>query len=381
MNRVTLLVAICAAIVGVSYGMYSPLVPVFARDELGADYSQVGIIGMSNYLPYMFAPLFVGVMLDRANKSYILAAGVLLAAFSVSMLSIVQSVPEMMFYRLLAGIAHALFWPASEVLISANSTSHSRVSGISIFIGAWVVGFMMGPLAGKLVIDMFDFRVLFQLSALVTAAGIVPAMMLRRYGLPAAEQKEQRLHAGSMIQVVKEMAKYPSVSAVLLYYAITFGVILAIYPAYMREASVSNQEIEYLFFVFGISRFATLCFIPKISKYGTMALIMGVSATAAGMLLTYASTSILSFAIALVLVGFATSIFYPVTFSMVTKNTPPGQMGQKLGSYEAMFGMGWAAGPLLVGFSSDSFGSGSPYLAFFVIGSTLAASLAFFKRK
>ena len=46
MNRAVLLVAICAAIVGVSYGMHSPVVPVFARDELGADYSQVGLIGM-----------------------------------------------------------------------------------------------------------------------------------------------------------------------------------------------------------------------------------------------------------------------------------------------------------------------------------------------
>ena len=68
-KRAVLLVSICAGIVGVSYGMYVPIVPVFSTEELQADYSQVGIIGMANYLPYMFAPLFVGMLLDRKNKS------------------------------------------------------------------------------------------------------------------------------------------------------------------------------------------------------------------------------------------------------------------------------------------------------------------------
>jgi hypothetical protein len=65
MNRAAILVSICAGIVGFSYGMYSPLVSVFSRDELGADYSEVGLIGMANYFPYVFAPLFVGIMLGH----------------------------------------------------------------------------------------------------------------------------------------------------------------------------------------------------------------------------------------------------------------------------------------------------------------------------
>jgi len=69
MNRAVVLIAICSAMVGVSYGMHSPIVPVFAREQLAADYSQVGLIGTVNYLPYMFAPFFVGILLDRLNKS------------------------------------------------------------------------------------------------------------------------------------------------------------------------------------------------------------------------------------------------------------------------------------------------------------------------
>jgi len=376
-----MLVSICATIVGISYGMHSPIVPVFSRDELAADYSQVGVIGMVNYLPYMFAPLLVGLMLDRGNKSHILVAGVLLNTFSIFMLSTVQSVPEIMIFRALAGVAHALFWPSSEVLISTNSTAETRVKGISIFTAAWVLGFMIGPLIGKLVLDVLDYRALFQFAAIAVAAGLVPALLLRRYGKPVVQQKELHSRPGSMIQVAKEMASYPAVSLVLLYYALTFGVVLAVYPAYMREASLSTQDIEVLFFVFGLSRFATLYFVQKISKYGMLALALAVLSTAAGMFISFAFTSLLSFAVALALIGLATSIFYPVTFNIVTRNTPPGQVGQKLGVYETLFGAGWTAGPIAAGLSSDAFGSSSPYFAFFIIGSALAISIPFIRKK
>jgi MFS family permease len=379
MNRAVLLVAICAAIVGISYGMHSPVVPVFARDRLAANYSQVGLIGTVNYLPYMFAPFFVGLLLDRHNKSYMLVSGILLNVFSIFMLSTVQSVPEIMLFRTLAGVAHALFWPSAEVLISTNSAPQKRVKSISTFIAAWILGFMTGPLIGKLVLDIFDYYMLFKLAAVVMAAGVVPSLLLRRYAWPAV-QRDLEVRAGGM-KILREVAVHPALSSVILYYSLTFGVVLAVLPAYMNEASLTSQDIEVLFFVFGISRFATLMFVPRISKHSDLALGLAVSATAIAMLLAFAITSFLSFAVAIALVGLATSIFYPVTFALVTRDIPSGQIGAKLGVYNALFGTGWTAGPIVAGLSSDAFGSGSPYLAFFVVGSILAGSIALVKKR
>jgi MFS family permease len=379
MNRAILLVAICAAIVGISYGMHSPIVPVFARDQLAADYSQVGLIGMVNFLPYMFAPFFVGILLDRLNKSYMLVSGMLLNVFAIFMLSTAQSVPEVMFYRALAGIAHALFWPSAEVLVSTNSPPDKRVKSISTFIASWILGFMVGPLIGKVVLDASDFAMLFQIAAIVIAAGVVPSVLLRRYGWPAV-QKDLEVRASTM-QIARELMAHPTLSSVILYYALTFGVVLAVLPAYMNEASLTSQDIEILFFVFGVSRFATLMMVPKIAGRSVLVLTLAVAATAVAMLLSFAFTSIMSFAIAIALVGLATSIFYPVTFSLVTRDTPSGQIGAKLGVYNTLFGAGWTTGPIVAGFSSDAFGSGSPYFAFFVVGSILAGSIALVKRK
>lgn len=379
MNHAILLIVICSAIVGTSYGMHSPIVPVFARELLAADYSQVGLIGTANFLPFMFAPFFIGILLDRLNKSYVLLSGIILNVFSILMLSTVQSTLEVVLYRTLAGVAHALFWPSSEVLTSINSSSDSRVRNISMFIGAWILGFMIGPLIGKLILNLFDYYALFQLAAATMAVAIVPSILLRSYGWPGV-QKAQEVRASS-VQVFREITNHPKLGGVILYYAITFGVVLAVYPAYMRDASLTTEDIEMMFFFFGISRFATLLLlVAKISRYNELALVLAVSATAVGMIISFLSPSILSFAVSIALFGFSTSIFYPISFSLVTRNTPSEHVGSKLGVYNSLFGIGWTAGPIMAGFASDAFGSGSPYLALFVIGTTFTAAIAVFRK-
>jgi MFS family permease len=379
MNPAVVLVAICSAIVGVSYGMHSPVVPVFAREQLAADYSQVGLIGTANFLPFMFAPFFIGILLDRLNKSYVLLSGILLNVFSIFILSTVQSTLEVTFYRALTGVAHALFWPSCEVLIAVNSAPERRVRNISVFIAAWILGFMVGPLIGKLILNAFDYYTLFQLAAATMAVGIVPSVLLRSYGWPAV-QKDLEVRASS-VEVAKEIATHPKLAGVILYYAITFGVVLAVYPAYMSDASLTTEDIEIMFFFFGVSRFATLLLlVTRISRYGELALALAVSTTAVGMIISFSSTSVLSFAVSIALFGLSTSIFYPVTFSLVTMDTPSGHVGSKLGVYNTLFGAGWTAGPIVAGFASDAFGSGSPYLAFFVIGSTFVAAITIFRK-
>lgn len=329
----------------------------------------------------MFAPFFVGILLDRLNKSYVLLSGILLNVFSIFILSSVQSTLEVMLYRSLAGVAHALFWPSSEVLISINSAPERRVKNISVFIAAWILGFMVGPIIGKLILNAFDYYALFQLSAATMAIGIVPSVLLRSYGWPAV-QKDLEVVRVSSIEVAKEIANHPRLAGVILYYAITFGVVLAVYPAYMSDASLTTEDIELMFFFFGISRFATLLLllVTRISRYGELALALAVSTMAVGMIISFSSTSLLSFAVSIALFGLSTSIFYPVSFSLVTMDTPSGHVGSKLGVYNTLFGVGWTIGPIVAGFASDAFGSGSPYLTFFIIGSTFAAAIIIFRK-
>jgi MFS family permease len=184
--------------VGVSYGMHSPIVPVFAREQLAARLFTSGSNRYSELSSLYVRSFFVGILLDRLNKSYVLLSGILLNVFSIFLLSIVQSILEIMLYRALTGVAHALFWPSCEVLISINSSMDRRVRNISVFIAAWILGFMVGPIIGKLVLNVFDYSTLFQLAAIIMAVGIVPSILLRSYGWPAIQKKDLEVQANSV---------------------------------------------------------------------------------------------------------------------------------------------------------------------------------------
>jgi len=182
MNRVLILVNITALIIGISYGLHGPILPIFAKNVIGATYSELGLIGLSNFIPYMFIPLFVGILLDRFNSGYLLALGVAINSASIYLLSIAQSVPEIMGFRIMTGVAHAFFWPPCQDIIVNESTEKNRVKNISWFTMFFVIGFMIGPLLGTVFLDGLDitYRILFQITAFILATAIMSALIISR---------------------------------------------------------------------------------------------------------------------------------------------------------------------------------------------------------
>ncbi|MFQ5920860.1 MAG: MFS transporter [Nitrososphaerales archaeon] len=89
------------------------------------------------------------------------------------------------------------------------------------------------------------------------------------------------------------------------------------------------------------------------------------------MLATYSVTIFASFSLALVLFGFAFSLFFPITLSMITRSTPKSMIGASVGAYETVFGIGWAVGPVVSGIAADLFSVDIPYISMFIIGMIL----------
>lgn len=113
------------------------------------------------------------------------------------------------------------------------------------------------------------------------------------------------------------------------------------YPAYMSDASPTNQEFELMLLVFGISHFVTLVLlVTRMSKYGESALALAVLTTAVGRIISVSSRSILSFAASIAVFGLSSSVFYPVSVRLVTMNTPSGHLVQNWESTTLLFWRG-----------------------------------------
>jgi len=363
MNRTLILVNITGLVIGISYGLHGPILPVFAKNVIGASYSELGFIGLANFIPYMFIPVFVGILLDRFNNGYLLALGASINSASIYLLSIAQSVPEIMGFRIMTGIAHAFFWPPCESIISKESTEKNRVRNISWFTMFFVLGFMIGPLLGTVFLEGLDitYRILFQITAFILSTAIVSALLVSR-----KDQKDH--HERFSLSSLKEMKKFPEVIILLIFCTSSFGIILSIYPAFLNDNGMSDTDILLLYFLFGVSRVISLALAGKFSRRTSQTLIAATIAISLGLAISVVSDSIITFGIALVLMGFGFSIFFPLTLEIILSKTRKTISGKIIGAYETVFGIGWALGPSIGGPITQTLGDDVPYMIFFIIG-------------
>ena len=345
MNRAVLLIAIRSAIVSVSYGMHSPIVPVFAREPALADYSQVGILGYGELSSLFVCSLFRRHLARYAQQvvcsplrhptKYIFNFSSFYCAINTRNYALQDA----------SGVAHALFWPSCEVLISINSTTERRVRNISIFFSAWILGFMVGPFIGKLVLNVFDYYTLFRLAASYHGGRNCPICIFAFLWLAGCSKRSGG--SSKLCRPSYGNGHPPNACGGNTLLCNDVWSSACSVPAHMSDASLSNQGFELMFFVCGISCFVTLLLlVTRISKYGVPALAKAVLTTAAGTIISFSSRSLLSFAASIELFGLSTSIFYPVSLRLVTMNTPSGHLGLKLGFYNTLFGAGWMAGPI-----------------------------------
>ncbi len=376
MNRPLILVYITALIIGFSYGLHNPIVPVFSKDVIGASYFELGVIGLSSYIPYMIIPLFVGILLDRFNNGLLLSLGITINTASIYLLSVSQSVPEVAIFRAMTGFAHAFFWPPCESIISRVTPAETRVKSISKFMAFFIAGIMIGPLVGTFLLESFDvtYRMLFQYATFALATGIVSSLLLTKHGKSHGQAKF------SLVSV-KQMTRFPIIVMMLIFCSATFGTFLTIVPAYMSDRSISESNIELLFFIFGISRLVSLFFTEKLAKKIFHSLIATMLSIAIGMVIIFYSASFDAFVIAALITGFGFTVYFPLTFEIIMRKVKKEHSGGLIGAYETTFGVGWAAGPLFAGIVAHFFGNEMPYLMFFAIGIVVVATIALKKKE
>lgn len=348
-------------IIGISYGSHVPLIPVFAREEINATYLELGTIGMANYLPYTFIPAIVGILLDKFNKGIIMSIGVAISTISIFLLSISNIVMDLIIIRAFAGLAHAFFWPAATAIVTAND--NRSVKNVSRYTTFWVAGYMLGPLLGSLIFNTFGFRLLFQYTSII----MIIAFLLSTLSIKDNKHNTKKSNY-SLNDLLISIKSNVRLYMLIIYYSASFGIVLAILPAYIKENGISEFNIGILFFLFGLARLLTLQFTNKLVNKALASIIIATILISLSMLIIYIIVDPILIALALILFGIAFSIYFPLTLNIIVRDLPENIMGRYIGIYETIFGIGWASGPVIAGFLADIFSNNIPYLIMFIIG-------------
>ncbi len=206
--------------------------------EITRDPLDLGLIGLSQFLPFVLLVLPAGQVADRRNRARILSAcyalellcAALLLAFTLSGLTVVWPVFAVM---VLFGIARAFSMPAGQALLPNLVPPALFSRAVAVNSSTWQVSIIVGPAIGGLVYLLGPEVVYGSVAVLLTAAVIL--MIGVRASPPAPQSEPDSWHTllEGLRFVWQRKVILGAVSLDL--FAVLFGGATALLPAYASD--------------------------------------------------------------------------------------------------------------------------------------------------
>jgi MFS family permease len=362
--------SVFAASIGIAY-VY--LIPAFA-ESLGAGYLELGLIGTVRALPYTFLPVIAGYLGDRLGRRRLYLLSVFAVGSATLLLAATGTIEGILAVQLILGIGLSLFWPISEALVSEISSAQERVSAIGTYAVAWGVGFLIGPFAGGIIAQLAGFQSTF------FVAGV---LILMTAGLSVATIRGEQQRHGSAEQA-SAGPSWHVLSAVLTMlivqvpYAIVLAFIVSIFPGYAIESGLTPSEVGLLLSGFGFARTMVFSLSARLGRIGERKSVgFAFLVMIPVLLLIPINRSFIGLFVDSCFLGACIGIIYPQTVAIVSKRSPPQNLGFAIGAYETIFGVGFAVGPILLGFVAQTAGPDLALLVLAIVSLSAIPVLAF----
>ncbi len=353
-----------------SMGIANPVVPLYAKD-LGATYTDLGLIGVAWSAPYCFFPVLAGLWSDRIGRLKVLLMGISTSIVVPLLLLISKSPFDIALVRFFHGVGLSFLWVAGEALISDVTKEEERARHLGLFNASWAMGYFIGPMVSALTIERVGYAGIFWLSFYASLAS--PLVLL----LAEGDVKPSRSAEGKIVDRVREaLSKASSFYLAVIASSIVMSIIYSVYPAYLRELRFTDSEVSFVVGVVAAARAAGFWSVTIVSGLGEKkAVFLGLSLQVIASLLIVLAHGLVFAALVAAVAGYAIGVLVPPSTSAISR-TLGGDFGLLLGIMESMFGVGWVVGPGVGGFLADyTSWSTSPYIFMALVS---AASLAYF---
>lgn len=371
-QRIYTAIYLTAFLYALGYGVSVYLIPLYAT-ALRANYYELGLIGMVGNMLYIFFPLLAGWLSDKANKAYMLAAGLALNITATASISIANTVSELLIVRIMGGFALGFYWPVIEALVADISPGLTRVSKIGSYGAATTTGMVIGPPLGGVLAQILGFKATFLLASLPMVAALAVILL---YVAPAYKRTVQIAHPSSSGSpktfFVKNVLRVAPLVAI---YSAFFSTVVSILPGYFSLLGYTATQIGLLFALVSGARIVALLSSHRVSNREVLALTFFSLTLALSCIIVFLAESLLSFAVGLVVMGVSIGFIFPLSFALALKGVEQRVLGRGVGVYESILGVGFAGGPIFSGFIAENIDPKAPYLIFALLCLLIPISL------
>jgi MFS family permease len=159
-------------------GMLLPVVPVYAKDALGAGSVGIGIaVAAVSPTALLFQPL-VGRIGDRRGRRPLVIVGPLIVAAVVAGYTVANDLWTLVGLRLVGGIGEALLFVGAATIITDLAPASRRGEALSLYsLGLWG-GLALGPVAGEAILGGGRYDAVWLTAAACSLAAALVALTL-----------------------------------------------------------------------------------------------------------------------------------------------------------------------------------------------------------
>lgn len=330
---------------------YVPIFPGYIENS-GVSHSMVGIIIGSYGFSQMIIRIPLGIISDRLNKRKLfIILGIISSFLSGLGLWLFSSALSMLFFRALAGVA-AASWVAFSVLFSSYYRSDEATKATGYIMAANNFGQVLAMFAGGSAAEIFGTKSSFLLAAISAVLAFISGMLISEN----KEIKKKPLSFAELATVGKSgNLIIVSVLAILSQF-VTFATVYGFTPIVAESLGANSAKLGLL---------STLSILPGIpagalsgsyfsSKFGEKkTLFTGFIIAAFSCIAIPFVKSLPVLIITQVIGGFGKGVTIPLLMGLSIKNVEENKRGSAMGFFQAIYGLGMFAGPVVVGIISD----------------------------
>ncbi len=327
---------------------YVPLLSTYIHVLHGSTFITGVIIGLYGFTQ-MLIRIPLGIWADRVlrRKPFIIA-GLVLATFSSLGLALTHSIPWLLVFRAISGIA-AGFWVIFTVLNAAYYESREVTKAMGIISFLTSAGQFVAFIIGGIVAQRYGWHAAFWVGFIGGMIGWIGSLGIKEIPKPPSSRKIHQKEWRSLLQY--RLLWRMSFLAVFAQ-AVTFSTMFGFTPSAAASLGASKAELSWLtlatIFPNALASLYSGGLLSR--KLGTRNVIL------IGFLMSFLFTGIIPMVHSLswlfvtqIVNGFGQGLCMPMLMGLAIRDVAPDQRATAMGIYQAVYALGMFGGPFLAG--------------------------------
>ncbi len=317
-----------------------PTIPIYLL-RFGAREGEIGfLVGIFSVSSLILRP-FVGKALLTIPERNFMIGGALIYVLSCLAYLIAPPFWPLLIVRAVHGIGLAFFATASFTLLANITPAANRGRLISYFYLSYNIAFAIGPYFGMLLINHFDFTILFAVCTGLSLLSFYLALKLSKRESSPAEQKSAQTQS-----FLSREALPPATISFML--NLIWGSLATFFPLYALQHGISNPGTFFIFLA--IALMTGRLFGGRIldsHNRGKVIILCLTIIIIALVIFPFANTLGIFILIAMML-GTGWAFLYPFLTIHIIENAGPAR-GPAMATFTALGDLGAGLGPMIMG--------------------------------